>query len=185
MQRKCAKLPCLQHTAATASPPPSSSLRPHPAARSLSPIAPTAPNRENINDYYKQESYVTCPDHPTKAKHGHGAPRPDATARFAFTNAAGKAVTAACPGAKLTVAVSFGTPRLAMLTADGGAFAKADKKCPARVVMDRTKGYARAAAQTAEFTAPCGREQRFIYFLVCLAACRFCFFFGGGAGQRE
>lgn len=103
------------------------------------------------------ESHVKCPDHPTKKEDGHGAPRPDPTIKFAVTDKAGKTAAGVCPGATYTVTVSFGgdKPRLALLTADAGTFAKADQTCPSRQVMDRTKGYTPNAAQTASLTVAC------------------------------
>lgn len=88
----------------------------------------------------------------------------NSTARFTFTSG-GKAVTTACPGAKLSVALSFASPRLALVTADAGTFAKsAGGKCPARIVLDRTTGVTRAAAQqTADFTVPCAQKAPLVF----------------------
>lgn len=55
--------------------------------------------------------------------------------------------------------MSFPQNRYALVTAAAGKFAKADAKCPARVVMDRTKGFGLpAAALSAAYTAPCAGE---------------------------
>jgi len=54
--------------------------------------------------------------------------------------------------------VSFPQPRLALLTADAGKFAKSDAKCPSRQVIDRTKSFTPSATQAAELTVPCTRE---------------------------
>ena len=83
--------------------------------------------------------------------------------------ASGKPVTAVCPGATYGVKLSFPQPRLAMLTASAGAFAKpGDAECPARAFFDRSSGFAAAAAQAMELTLPCGRE-RLIRASCCVA----------------
>lgn len=104
---------------------------------------------------WASESDVKCPDHPKKAEDGHKAPVADSAVKFAVLDKTGKAVTAVCPGAAYTVQVSFPQPRLALLTADAGKFAKSDAKCPSRQVIDRTKSFTPSATQAAELTVPC------------------------------
>jgi hypothetical protein len=75
--------------------------------------------------------------------------------KFSVVDAAGRPVAALCPGAAVTVSLSFPQPRLAFLSASDGSFAKVSGGCATRVVIDRTKGYAPATTQTAAMTVPC------------------------------
>ena len=54
--------------------------------------------------------------------------------------------------------LSFPQPRFALLAASAGKFARADAACPSVQVFDMSKAYTRTAAQSVQFTVPCGSE---------------------------
>lgn len=101
-----------------------------------------------------------CTAHPEKRYGAHGAPQPDANTTFVFADGAGKAVTAACPGATYKLKLNFGDARFALVTASAGSFPGADAECPNRLAMDRSAqtplgGFAPAPSQAVALTIPC------------------------------
>ncbi|KAI8476047.1 MAG: hypothetical protein J3K34DRAFT_455991 [Monoraphidium minutum] len=101
-----------------------------------------------------------CDAQPTKGYKGHGAPTADAKITFAVQDSAGKAMTAACPGTAHTIRLSFGEPRLALITSNYGNFTGSDEICPNRLAIDRSApfplaGYSAAAIQMVTLEIPC------------------------------
>ncbi|KAI8472804.1 MAG: hypothetical protein J3K34DRAFT_519505 [Monoraphidium minutum] len=73
-----------------------------------------------------------CQDQPAKALGAHGAPVPDKTTTFAFTDGGGAPVLAFCPGGTYNVSVKYASKVLALITASTGVMGS-DKRCLNRV----------------------------------------------------